>query len=56
MFSQDYRYKLYKDGEFYDMEKDVLENNPLDDKMLTEEEKKIKQKLAKKLATFPALK
>ena len=56
VFSQDYRYKLYKDGEFYDMEKDVLENNPLKDEMLTNEEKKIKQKLAKKLATFPALK
>ena len=55
VFSQDYRYKLYKDGEFYDMEKDVLENNPLKDEMLTQEEKKIKQKLAKKLATFPAL-
>jgi hypothetical protein len=37
------------------MKKDVLENNPLEDKMLTEKEKKIKQKLAKKLATFPAL-
>ena len=38
------------------MEKDVLENNPIEDEMLTNEEKKIKQKLAKKLATFPALK
>ena len=38
------------------MEKDVLENNPLEDKMLTEKEQKIKQTLAKQLSTFPSLK
>ena len=31
VFSQNHRYKLYQSGEFFDMERDVLETSPLND-------------------------
>ncbi|MAV78903.1 MAG: arylsulfatase A [Flavobacteriaceae bacterium] len=55
VYSQDYRYKLYKNGEFYDMENDVLETKPLKDENLDEDQKTIKAKLTIELATFPSL-
>ena len=35
VFSQTKRYKLYQNGEFFDMEKDVLETNPLNNEDLS---------------------
>ncbi|OUW35499.1 MAG: hypothetical protein CBD39_00290 [Flavobacteriaceae bacterium TMED179] len=55
VFSQNSRYKLYKDGKFYDMENDILEKSPLSDKELSEDQKIIKAKLADELARFPSL-
>ena len=55
VFSQNSRYKLYKDGKFYDMENDILEKSPLCDKELSEDQKIIKAKLADELARFPSL-
>ena len=55
VFSQNSRYKLYKDGKFYDMESDILEKSPLSDKELSEDQKIIKAKLADELARFPSL-
>ena len=34
VFSQSTRYKLYKDGKFFDMENDILETRPIEDKDL----------------------
>ena len=55
VFTQDNRYKLYKDGKFYDMEKDILEVSPIMEGDLTIEQKKIKKKLLKELSLFPEL-
>ena len=55
VFSQNHRYKLYKDGRFFDMEKDILETQPINDGELTEIEIKIKNKLASELEKFPDL-
>ena len=55
VFSQNTRYKLYKDGKFFDMENDILESLPLEDKDLNEDQKIIKAKLASELANFPSL-
>ena len=55
VFSQNTRYKLYKDGKFFDMENDILETRPLEDKDLNEDQKIIKAKLASELANFPSL-
>ena len=55
VFTQDNRYKLYKDGKFYDMEKDILEVSPIMEGDLTIEQKKIKEKLLKELSLFPEL-
>ena len=48
--SQNTRYKLYKDGKFFDMENDILESH-LEDKDLNEDQKIIKAKLSE-LAGF----
>jgi arylsulfatase A len=55
VFVQNTRYKLYKDGRFFDMENDILETQPLRDKDLNESQRKIKAKLDAKLASFPSL-
>ena len=55
VFSQSNRYKLYKDGRFFDMKNDILETRPLDDKALNEDQKIIKAKLTSELANFPSL-
>ena len=55
VYSQDSRYKLYKDGKFFDMENDVLETQPLQDKDLNESQISIKAKLKSELAKFPEL-
>ena len=55
IFSQDKRYKLYKNGEFFDMENDILEENPLKEKDLDVNEKLIKEKLSKEVSKFPPL-
>mgnify|MGYP001170771782 FL=1 len=55
VFTQDERYKLYKDGRFFDLEKDVLELSPIEGTNLTKDQKVIKDKLSKELALFPNL-
>jgi len=55
VFSQTERYKLYQNGEFFDMDKDVLETNPLNDVDLSESEQIIKDKLVSELEFFPQL-
>ena len=55
VYSQDSRYKLYKDGKFFDMENDVLETQPLQDRDLNESQRTIKAKLETELAAFPEL-
>ena len=55
VYSQNTRYKLYKDGKFFDMENDILETCPLEDKDLNEDQKIIKAKLVSQLANFPSL-
>ena len=55
VFSQDHRYKLYQNGDFFDMEKDILEVNPLNQEDLDNNEKNIKAKLAFELEFFPQL-
>ncbi len=44
-FARTKRYKLYVDGGFYDLEKDIRERNPLNPEQLTEEQRKIKNRL-----------
>jgi len=55
VFTQDNRYKLYKDGRFYDIENDVLETSPLKEEDLTKDQKNIKNKLSENLSFFPEL-
>jgi arylsulfatase A len=55
VYTQNTRYKLYKDGRFFDMENDILETQPLNEKDLNEDQKTIKAKLASELANFPSL-
>ena len=55
VFSQDTSYKLYENGDFFDIQNDILEENPLKEKHLSENEKLIKEKLLKKLSKFPSL-
>ena len=55
VFSQNNRYKLYQNGKFFDMEKDVLETNPLNNEDLSENEKRIKAKLSSELELIPQL-
>lgn len=55
VYTQNARYKLYKDGRFFDMENDILETQPINDKDLNEDQKTIKAKLASELANFPSL-
>ena len=55
VFTQDNRYKLYKDGRFYNIENDVLETSPLKEEDLTKDQKNIKNKLSENLSFFPEL-
>ena len=55
VFTQNPRYKLYKDGRFFDMKNDILETSPLSDEELDKEQMVIKKKLAVELAKFPEL-
>ncbi len=55
VFSQSDRYKLYKDGRFFDMKNDILETQPLNDEDLNESQKIAKAKLASELVSFPSL-
>ena len=55
VFSQTKRYKLYQNDKFFDMEKDVLETNPLNNEDLSENEKRIKAKLSSELQLIPQL-
>ena len=55
VFSQSDRYKLYKDGRFFDMKNDILETQPLNDEDLNESQKIAKEKLASELVSFPSL-
>ena len=55
VFSQTERYKLYQNGEFFDMEKDVLETNSLNNEDLSENEKRVKAKLSSELKLIPQL-
>ena len=45
VFTQDNRYKLYKDGRFFDLENDILEESPLMENSLTKEQKELLNKL-----------
>ncbi len=55
IFSQDKRYKLYKNGKFFDMKNDIFEKNPLKEIDLDVNEKLIKEKLSKEVSKFPSL-
>ena len=55
VFTQNARYKLYKDGRFFDIENDVLETNPLIDEKLDDHQKEIRKKLSIELTNFPEL-
>ena len=55
VFSQNQKYKLYQNGDFYNIEEDILETKPLNEKSLTSKEKIIKAKLAFELKKFPQL-
>jgi len=55
VYTQNTRYKLYKDGRFFDMENDILETQPLFDRDLNVDQKRIKASLASELETFPSL-
>ncbi|MEK6478629.1 sulfatase-like hydrolase/transferase [Catalinimonas sp. 4WD22] len=47
-------YKLYQDGNFYNLKQDILEENPLSAANLSEEEKRIKASLEDELNKHPA--
>lgn len=48
-------YKLYRDLKFYDLNKDLMESNPISVKNMTRKEKKIFSKLKKELIKHPIL-
>lgn len=49
------RYKLYADGNFYDLEKDILELEPLDLNSLTEEQEAIRKQFRQVIDDYAAL-
>jgi arylsulfatase A len=55
VFTQNNRYKLYQNGDFFNLERDILETNPLNDLDLSENEKRIKIKLSSELELIPQL-
>ena len=52
-FVQTIDYKLYQDGSFYNLEEDLLEQNPIKDSILTKQEIQIKEKLVDELNKHP---
>ncbi len=52
-FARTKEYKLYKDGKLYYLPQDILEQLPLADSSLTEEQKKIRSELQKLIDTAP---
>jgi len=53
-FARDQRWKLYGDGRFYDITRDVLELNPLEDPAGSPEASAAHGKLSRALASMPA--
>jgi len=51
-FIRNKQYKLYSTGEFYHLEKDLLEKNPIPIEKMTEEEKRIFRKLENELKKY----
>jgi len=51
-FVQDKRWKLYHNGNFYDLQGDPLEDNPLKIDKLSEEAKQVKRKIQNILYSF----
>ncbi len=51
-FTRNQRYKLYRGGEFYDIEQDVLEKNPLDRRELTSDIRAVQDELQKGLDQY----
>jgi len=52
VFARDQRYKLYANGEFYDISEDVLEKHPLDDSDLNNNTRQIKTTLQSALDKY----
>ncbi|MCB0632935.1 MAG: sulfatase-like hydrolase/transferase [Saprospiraceae bacterium] len=52
-FVRNKEYKLYQDGSFYDLEKDVLETHKIPDDSLTTQEVQVKAQLEKEMARHP---
>lgn len=52
-FARSRRYKLYQDGKFFDLDKDVMEKHPLSEDDLSKKQKKIRDRLAEKIAQAP---
>lgn len=52
-FARTVKYKLYQDGRFFDLDKDVMEEHPISDDDLTEEMIKIKERLKEKISEAP---
>lgn len=55
-FYRDQRYKLYSDGRFYDLIKDIEENNPIPAGKSDEEGERIRKVFQEQLAKLPAWK
>jgi arylsulfatase A len=55
VFSQDTNYKLYQNGDFFDIKNDILEDSPLSYEFLTKKQRLVKEKLSKELSKFPTL-
>ena len=51
-FARDQRYKLYRNGRFYDVAEDVLEKKPLDPASLGKDARAARDKLAKALERY----
>jgi len=55
-FARTLDYKLYQDGRFYNIKKDVLEKSPLNKDSISEKEQKIRRELNKELQQHPNFK
>ena len=51
-FTRNQRYKLYRNGKFYDIERDVLEEHPLDRRALSSEVRAVRRKLQSALDQY----
>ena len=52
-FARSRRYKLYQDGKFFDLDKDVMEKHPLSEEELSKKQRKIRDRLSEKIAQAP---